>query len=67
VGFVLVFGVLVDGVCCVVGAFLGVEVGAGWGLGCLCARASLVIVLNMVLILILWLEGNPVRRESLEW
>ena len=53
------FGVLVDGVWCVVGAFLGVEGGAGWGLGCSCARGSLVIVLKMVLILILWLEGNP--------
>jgi len=52
-GFVLVFGVLVDGVWCVVGAFLGVEGGAGWGLGCLCARASLVIGGKMVLILIL--------------
>jgi len=58
-GLVLGFGVLVDGVGGVGGAFLGVEDGAGWGLGCLCARAGLVIVLKMVLILLLWLEGNP--------
>ncbi len=49
----LVFGVLVDGVWCVLGAFLDVDDGAGWDLDCLCARGSLVIVLNMVFILIL--------------